>query len=54
MPNVGGVLYNELLSANVEYFKIVGKFVFACSIKSLRIITTVTPEGPKFFVHQHK
>src|ERR1700722_4394474 len=47
--NVGGVWYSDFSLMCVRYCSTVGKFLSARSAKSFRTITTVAPEGPRFF-----
>src|SRR5437867_7599892 len=49
MPNVGGVLYIESFWLCVRYCNIVGRSERPRSARSLRMITSVTPDGPRFF-----
>src|SRR3974390_2024827 len=49
MANVGGVLYKDFSLMCVRYCNTVGRFLSARSARSFRTITSVTPEGPRFF-----
>ena len=49
MPKVGGVLYIEPWSAKVRYDSIVGRSRAPRATRSFFTITSVTPDGPRFF-----
>src|ERR1700734_1250104 len=47
--NVGGVWYSDFSLMCVRYCSTVGRFLSARSARSFRTITTVAPDGPRFF-----